>query len=211
MAVTRLEYDGPLAVLSLTRRGGNRINFAIRDELNTAIGVPTDELRPRIEVLATALARICKLDISTVATVQGDCAGGGFERLRGNQTVVAPTGASEAQAPPALYDTSIPVFDTRDAQAGLQAVAQAVDAGRPFSRPNSRAVGADATKRRATSGAGIPRGKARGFTRYAGVIRTGSIKARPAAAIPGLTDDPQRHALQRTRKGFNTCTHSTGQ
>ncbi|BBY62105.1 enoyl-CoA hydratase/isomerase family protein [Mycolicibacterium helvum] len=257
MAVTRLEFDGPLAVLSLTRPGGNRISFAMRDELNTAVhriagsgarallvdadgpdfclggdvrdwvGVPTDELRPRIEVLATALAWIGNLDIPTVAAVQGHCAGGGFEialscdmiiaarsarfsspeallgittlqggmldlatrlgRTRAAELVFLSTPISAEQlctwnlvntvvdddalahaardlagrlaagptrayaatkqlwrlqsevgeraARRALYDTSMPVFDSRDAQAGLQAAAQAVDAGRPFSAP----------------------------------------------------------------------------
>jgi enoyl-CoA hydratase/carnithine racemase len=254
VSVVRLELEGPLAVVSLARSGGNRISFAMRNELHTAInrvddsdaralliradgpdfclggdvrewaGVPAAVLRPKIEVLATALDDLRGLDIPTVAAVQGSCVGGGFEialscdmivaarsarfsspeaqlgittlqggmldlatrlgRTRAADLVFLATPASAEQmyawnavttvvdddaldhaardisstlstgptrayaatkslwrlqaqegdsaARAALYDTSMPVFDTRDARVAVQAAAEAVSEGRPF-------------------------------------------------------------------------------
>ena len=109
MSLTHLVLDGPLAVLSLVRPGGNRINFEMRRELREAFrqiaetgarallvrgegpdfclggdvrdwpGVPVAELRPKIEVFAEALDLLGRLEIPTLAAIQGGCAGGGFE------------------------------------------------------------------------------------------------------------------------------------
>jgi enoyl-CoA hydratase/carnithine racemase len=255
VSVTRLELEGPLAVVSLARSGGNRISFAMRNELLTAIsrvtdsdaralliradgpdfclggdvrewsGVPAEVLRPKIEVLATALDQLRRLDIPTVAAVQGSCVGGGFEialtcdmiiaarsarfsspeaqlgitTLQGGMLDLASrlgrtraaelvflstptsadqmcawnvvntvvddddaldhaardvastlaagptrayaatkalwrlqTQAGDSAARAALYDTSMPVFETRDARVAVEVAAEAVSAGRPF-------------------------------------------------------------------------------
>jgi len=88
MSLTRLVLDGPLAVLSPARLGGNRISFEMRRELREAVrqvavsgacallirsegpdfclggdvrewaDVPAAELRPKIEVLAEALEQL---------------------------------------------------------------------------------------------------------------------------------------------------------
>lgn len=258
MPVVRLEFDGSLAVVSLARANGNRISFAMRNEFFTAIsrvtgsharallvradgpdfclggdvrewvGAPLAELRPKIEVLALALDELGRLDIPTVAAVQGSCVGGGFEialscdmivaahsaqfsspearlgittlqggmlalatrlgRTRAAELVflpapmtaeqmctwnlvntvvddealdqaareVATTLASgptrayaatkalwrlqsrmgDSAAREALYDISMPVFETRDAQVALTAAAEAVAAGRAFPTVN---------------------------------------------------------------------------
>jgi enoyl-CoA hydratase/carnithine racemase len=254
VSVVRLEFDGSLAVVSLARANGNRISFAMRNALLTAInrvtasaarallirangpdfclggdvrewsGVPAAVLRPKIEVLATALDQLGRLDIPTVAAVQGSCMGGGFEialscdmiiaarsaqfsspeaqlgitTLQGGMLELAsrlgrtraaelvflstPTSADQmcawnvvntvvdddaldhaardiasalaagptrayaatkvlwrlqaqagdSAARAALYDTSMPVFETRDARVAVKAAAEAVSAGRPF-------------------------------------------------------------------------------
>lgn len=41
--------------------------------------MPVDELRSKIEVFAEALDQLSRLDIPTLASVQGGCAGGGLE------------------------------------------------------------------------------------------------------------------------------------
>jgi enoyl-CoA hydratase/carnithine racemase len=109
MSTTHLLLDGPLAILSLVRPGGNRINFEMRRELFEAarqvaasnarallirgqgpdfclggdirewVGARAAELRPKIEVFAEALDQIGRLGIPTLAAVQGGCWGGGFE------------------------------------------------------------------------------------------------------------------------------------
>ena len=250
----RLDFDGALAILNLTRPGGNRISFAMRTDLLAAVrrvadsdarcllvaaegpdfclggdvrewvDVPVHQLRPRIEVLAEALDGIDGLDIPTLAAVQGRCAGGGFEialscdmiiaarsaqfscpeaqlgittlqggmlqldarlgRARAAELVFLAEPASAEQlcawnlvtrvvddnslvkaardvadrlasgptrahaatkqlwriqsrqgglaAHRALYDVSMPVFETRDAKAGVAAAAKAAEEGRPF-------------------------------------------------------------------------------
>ncbi|MDN5005487.1 enoyl-CoA hydratase/isomerase family protein [Bradyrhizobium sp. GCM10027634] len=119
MSQTQLIFDGSLAVLSLVRPGGNRISFEMRRELRDALqqiaessarallvrgegsdfclggdvrewpNVPVDELRPKIEVFAEALDQMGRLDIPTLAAVQGGCAGGGLELALACDMIVA--------------------------------------------------------------------------------------------------------------------------
>src|SRR5260221_5130 len=99
----------PVATLTLDHAGGNRINFHMRRELREAVqrieksparallirgeggdfclggdvrdwpGIPTEILRPQIQVFAEALDHLERLPIPTIAAVQGGCMGGGFE------------------------------------------------------------------------------------------------------------------------------------
>jgi enoyl-CoA hydratase/carnithine racemase len=119
MPVAHLAIDGPIATISLDHPHGNRVNFAMREELLTAFrcvaqsearvlmvraegkdfclggdirdwpGVPSEELRPKIEVYAEALDQLDRLAIPTVAVVQGRCLGGGLELILGCDLVVA--------------------------------------------------------------------------------------------------------------------------
>jgi enoyl-CoA hydratase/carnithine racemase len=109
MPFTHLDIGGPVATLSLDHACGNRINFDMRLELREAIqrietspprallirgeggdfclggdvrdspGIPTEILRPQIQVFAEALDHLERLPIPTIAAVQGGCMGGGFE------------------------------------------------------------------------------------------------------------------------------------
>jgi enoyl-CoA hydratase/carnithine racemase len=109
MPFTHLDIGGPVATLSLDHPGGNRINFDMRVELREAVqlveksparallirgegrdfclggdvrdwpGVPTEVLRPKIQVFAEALDHLERLSLPTIAAVQGGCMGGGFE------------------------------------------------------------------------------------------------------------------------------------
>jgi enoyl-CoA hydratase/carnithine racemase len=119
MPVTHLAIDGPIATISLDHPQGNRINFAMREELLAAFrcvgqsdarilliraegrdfclggdfrdwpGVPSGELRPKIELYAEALDHLDRLAIPTVAVVQGRCLGGGLELVLCCDLVVA--------------------------------------------------------------------------------------------------------------------------
>lgn len=105
----RLSVSGAVATITLDNGPGNRIDFAMRQALKVAVetvaksdvrvlvlrgagrdfcrggdvrewvDVPSDELEPRIAVLAQALDAIRALPIPTLAVVQGACMGGGFE------------------------------------------------------------------------------------------------------------------------------------
>jgi enoyl-CoA hydratase/carnithine racemase len=119
MAFTRLELGGPVATLLLDHPEGNRINFDMRVEIRDAVqrvahspsrallikgegadfclggdvrewpGIPSGELRPKIEVFAEALEQLRRLPIPTVAAVQGGCMGGGFELALSCDLIVA--------------------------------------------------------------------------------------------------------------------------
>ena len=52
-------------------------------------GIPSTELRPRIEVYAKAIDLLESLSIPTVAVIQGGCMGGGFELAMGCDLIVA--------------------------------------------------------------------------------------------------------------------------
>lgn len=254
MSFIRIDLSNRIAVVTLSHPEGNRINFEMRRELLDAFeqvaasharvlvirgegddfclggdvrdwpGVPASTLRPRVEVFARALDRLEQLDIPTIAAVQGNCMGGGFElalscdmilasrsahfafpearlgimTLQGGMIQLAervgrskavelvflsePITANQmalwnvvnrvveggeldkeidllaerlAAGPPrayaatkaimrkwsldgvksakaALYDASIPLFDTDDVQRALVSAAEAVNAGKPF-------------------------------------------------------------------------------
>ena len=119
MPVTYLAIDGPIATLTLDHPSGNRINFAMREELlacfrrvaqsDTRVlliraegrdfslggdirdwpGIPSVELRPKVEVYAEALEQLDRLSIPTVAAVQGHCLGGGLELVLSCDLVIA--------------------------------------------------------------------------------------------------------------------------
>ncbi|MFK3669386.1 enoyl-CoA hydratase/isomerase family protein [Leifsonia aquatica] len=104
-----LTFDGEAALITLDRPGGNRIDFAMREQILQSVravaasgarvlivqaigpdfclggdarewaGLPTSALKPRIAVYLTALRELQDLPIPTVAVVQGRCRGGGFE------------------------------------------------------------------------------------------------------------------------------------
>ena len=102
-------FKDAVATMTLSRPGGNRIDFQMREEIRDAIirvaesdarvlvvrgagndfclggdvrdwvGVSSAELRPRIGIYADALDRLDSLAIPTLAVIQGGCRGGGFE------------------------------------------------------------------------------------------------------------------------------------
>ena len=119
MQFVKLEFVGAVASLTLQQAGGNRINFRMREEILGAInsvasskarvlvikgdgenfclggdvrewpGLSVNALRPKVEVFAHALDRLAQLDIPTVASVQGGCAGGGFELALACDLIIA--------------------------------------------------------------------------------------------------------------------------
>ena len=119
MPFAHLAIGGSIATISLDHPKGNRINFAMREELLAAIrrvaesdarvlmiraegddfclggdirdwpGIPARELRPKIEKFAEALNQLEELSIPTVAAVQGRCMGGGLELILSCDLVVA--------------------------------------------------------------------------------------------------------------------------
>jgi enoyl-CoA hydratase/carnithine racemase len=114
-----LKVDGDIATVMLDHPEGNRINFQMREELLGALenvaasearvllvkgkgqdfclggdirdwpGDPATELRPRVEVFARAIDLLERLPIPTVAVVQGNCMGGGFELALGCDMILA--------------------------------------------------------------------------------------------------------------------------
>lgn len=114
-----LTLDGSVATITLRHPAGNRINFQMRQEILDAVehvaasqarvllvkgdgdnfclggdirdwpGIPSADLRPRIEVYAKALDLLDGLSIPTVAIVQGGCVGGGFELALACDLIVA--------------------------------------------------------------------------------------------------------------------------
>lgn len=119
MPFAHLAISGSIATISLDHPNGNRINFAMREELLAAIrrvadsearvltvraegddfclggdvrdwpGIPARELRPKIETFAEALDQLEGLSIPTIAVVQGRCMGGGLELILSCDLVVA--------------------------------------------------------------------------------------------------------------------------
>jgi len=119
MPFAHLAIGGSIATISLDHPKGNRINFAMREELLATIrqvadsdtrvlmiraegddfclggdvrdwpGIPARELRPKIETFAEALNQLEGLSIPTVAAVQGRCMGGGLELILSCDLVVA--------------------------------------------------------------------------------------------------------------------------
>ena len=119
MSLVHLTLGGSIATVILSNPGGNRINFQMREEVLDAIervaasqarvllvkgdgsdfclggdirdwpGIPSGDLRPRVEVYAKAIDLLEGLSIPTVAVVQGGCMGGGFELAMGCDLIVA--------------------------------------------------------------------------------------------------------------------------
>lgn len=121
-----LRFDEEIAVITLDRPGGNRINFAMRREILEAVravansdarallvtaagedfslggdaaewaGIPSRDLQPLVAVYATALHELENLPIPTVAVIQGRCRGGGFELALSCDFICAAAGANFA-------------------------------------------------------------------------------------------------------------------
>jgi enoyl-CoA hydratase/carnithine racemase len=119
MSFILVETETEIAKVTLDHPTGNRINFAMREELLQAFrrvadskarvlvvrGKGTDfslggdvrdwagksaaELTPRIGVFAKAIEVLEQLKIPTIAAVQGACMGGGFELALGCDLIVA--------------------------------------------------------------------------------------------------------------------------
>ncbi len=119
MTFVHLEFDGAVATVMLDHPTGNRINFQMREEILAACervatsqarvllvkgkgpdfclggdirdwpGIPSSDLRPKVEVFARAIDLLESLPIPTIAVVQGGCVGGGFELALGCDLVIA--------------------------------------------------------------------------------------------------------------------------
>lgn len=119
MSKIEFSIEGRVAKITLASAGGNRIDFEMRRQILDLVesvrksdarvlmiagagtdfclggdirewpDMPLDRLRPAIEVFAHAIDAIERLSIPTVALVQGQCAGGGFELALGCDFIVA--------------------------------------------------------------------------------------------------------------------------
>ncbi len=119
MNFIHLEFYGAIAAITLDHPDGNRIDFQMRDEILGALervaasearvlaimgkgrdfclggdirdwpGIPAADLRPRVEVLAEAIDLLETLPVPTLAVVQGNCVGGGFELALGCDFILA--------------------------------------------------------------------------------------------------------------------------
>lgn len=119
MNFVHLEFEGAIATMTLDQPGGNRINFQMREEILQTVervaasdtrvllvkgkgpdfclggdirdwpGIPAKDLRPRVEVFATAIDLLERLAMPTIAVVRGGCMGGGFELALGCDLIIA--------------------------------------------------------------------------------------------------------------------------
>jgi enoyl-CoA hydratase/carnithine racemase len=72
----------------LVVRGEGR-DFSLGGDVRDWPGIPAETLRPKVETFAKALDRLERLDIPTIAAVQGSCMGGGFELALSCDMIVA--------------------------------------------------------------------------------------------------------------------------
>ncbi len=68
---------------------GEGPDFCMGGDVRDWPGIPAATLRPRVEVFAEALDRLERLNIPTLAAVQGACMGGGFELALSCDMIVA--------------------------------------------------------------------------------------------------------------------------
>jgi enoyl-CoA hydratase/carnithine racemase len=72
---------------------GNGRDFCLGGDIREWPGIAAVDLRPRVEVLASAIDLLEQFPIPTVAVIQGNCMGGGFELALGCDLIVAATSA----------------------------------------------------------------------------------------------------------------------
>ncbi|MBW1248770.1 enoyl-CoA hydratase/isomerase family protein [Pseudomonas tolaasii] len=124
MKFIHLEFDGSIATVTLDHSVGNRINFQMRKEILAALervvvsqarvllikgkgsdfclggdirdwpGIPSSELRPKVEIFGKAIDLLESLSIPTIAVVHGNCVGGGFELALGCDLIIASASAN---------------------------------------------------------------------------------------------------------------------